>query len=261
MQLGFIGTGEITSAIVTGLSSSGTTHPIWLSPRNAVIANGLAKRFPGISVASSNQEVLDRSDTVVIGVRPSVAQPVLAELGFRPDHQVISLVSGLSLASLAELVAPATGNARAVPLPSAAQRLSPTAIYPAHPAACELFAAVGSAFPVESEYEFDAICAATATIATYFAFNETIASWLERQGLSASQARDYVARLFLGVTTGAVDESERSFQLLSTAHATAGGINEQFLKYMVDHGLLLGISQGLGEILQRIRAHSSPKTG
>src|SRR5580692_1158766 len=95
MQLGFIGTGEITSAIVTGLSSSGTTHPIWLSPRNAVIANGLAKRFPGISVASSNQEVLDRSDTVVIGVRPSVAQPVLAELGFRPDHQVISLVSGL----------------------------------------------------------------------------------------------------------------------------------------------------------------------
>ena len=101
--------------------------------------------------------------------------------------------------------------------------------------------------------------AAAETIATYFAFNETIASWLERQGLSASQEREMPT--FLGVTTGAVDESERSFQLLSTAHATAGGINEQFLKYMVEPGLLAGISQGLGEILQRIRQHSSPKTG
>ena len=33
MQLGFIGAGEITSSIVTGLSSSGiTAHSIWLSP-------------------------------------------------------------------------------------------------------------------------------------------------------------------------------------------------------------------------------------
>ena len=46
MQLGFIGTGEITSSIVTGLSSSGVTaHSVWLSPRNSAIANGLANRF------------------------------------------------------------------------------------------------------------------------------------------------------------------------------------------------------------------------
>ena len=74
MQLGFIGTGEITSSIVTGLSSSGVTaHSIWLSPRNSAIANGLANRCKGISVASSNQEVLDHSDTIVIAVRPSAA--------------------------------------------------------------------------------------------------------------------------------------------------------------------------------------------
>jgi hypothetical protein len=46
---------------------------------------------------------------------------------------------------------------------------------------------------------------------------------------SASRATDYVARLFLGVTTGAVEASERSFQPLAATHATAGGINEQFL--------------------------------
>jgi pyrroline-5-carboxylate reductase len=95
MHLGFIRTGEITSSIVTGLSSSGATgHSIWLSPLNSDIANGLADRFQGISVASCNQDVLDHSDTIVIAVRPSAAPVVLSELAFRPDHQVVSLVSG-----------------------------------------------------------------------------------------------------------------------------------------------------------------------
>ncbi len=257
MKLGFIGTGEITSSIVTGLRSSGVTaKSIWLSPRNSAMANGLADRFQGILVASCNQEVLDHSDTIVIAVRPSAVRDVLSELRFRPDHEVISLVSALSLRSLSELVVPAVRIARAVPLPSTAKRLSPTAIYPPDPVAFELFAAVGTVFPVERENEFDAICAATATIASYFAFNETIASWLEKRGIPASQARDYIARLFLGVTTGAVETSERSFQLLTATHATSGGINEQFLRHLVEHGLLTTVSEALDEVLHRISVES-----
>jgi len=257
MRLGFIGTGEITLSIVTGLSSSSVApHSIWLSPRNSAVAHGLANRFHGISVASCNQEVLDHSATIVIAVRPSATRDVLSELAFRPDHRVISLVSALSLQSLSELVAPAVRIARAVPMPSAAKQLSPTAIYPPDPMALELFAGVGTVFPVERENEFDAICATTATIASYFAFNETIASWLEQQGVPASQARGYIARLFLGVTTGAVDAPKRSFQSLAATHATAGGINEQFLKHLVERGLLTRISEALDAVLHRIGAES-----
>src|SRR5258708_26807585 len=147
MRLGFIGTGEITLSIVTGLSSFGVTaHSIWLSPRNSAIANVLANRFHGISVASCNQEVLDHSDTIVIAVRPSAARDVLSELAFRPDHQAISLVSALSLRSLSELVAPALRIARAVPLPSATKGLRPTATYPPEPMAFEPFATLGTVF-------------------------------------------------------------------------------------------------------------------
>ena len=188
-------------------------------------------------------------------MRPSAARDVLSELRFRPDHQVISLVSALSLRSLSELVAPAVRIARAVPLPSAAKQLSPTAIYPLDPLP------LNSSLPLElsfqlKENEFDAICATTATIASYFAFNETIASWLEQQGVPASQARDYIARLFLGVTTGAVEAAERSFQSLAATHATAGGINEQFLKHLVKHGVLTRVSEALEAVLHRIRGDS-----
>jgi hypothetical protein len=57
------------------------------------------------------------------------------------------------------------------------------------PMAFELFAGVGTVFPVERENEFDAISATT----------PTIASWLEQQRVPASQARDYISRLFWGL--------------------------------------------------------------
>jgi pyrroline-5-carboxylate reductase len=257
MQLGFIGTGEITAAMVAGLCSSGTTsHSILLSPRNATVARELSNRFKGVSVASSNQEVLDHSDTIVIAVRPPDTRRVLLELRFDLDHEIISLVSGLSLPSLSKLVLPATRIARAVPLPSTARRLSPTAIYPADPAAVNLFAELGTVFPVETEREFDAIYSTTATIASYFAFVEKIASWLAQQGIPELKARDYIGRLYFGLTTTAVEEPERSFQSFAANHATAAGINEQFLKHMVERGLLTSASDALDAVLHRINAQS-----
>ena len=257
MQLGFVGTGEITSSVVTGLCSFGTTpHSIRLSPRNAAVARELSNRFEGISVAASNQEALDHSETIVIAVRPAAARGVLSELRFGRDHQIISVVSGLSLLTLSRLVAPATRIARAVPLPSAARRLSPTAVCPADPGALDLFAELGTVFPVETEREFDAICATTATIASYFAFVERIVSWLTQQGIPESKARDYIGRLFFGLTTTAVEAPERSFQSFAANHATAGGINEQFLKHLVERGLLTGVSEALDAVLNRINTRS-----
>lgn len=227
-----------------------------MSPRNAAVARKLSDRFGGISIASSNQEVLDHSDTIVIAVRPAVARDVLSELRFGPNHQIISLVSGLTLLNLSRFLPPVTRIARAVPLPSTARRLSPTAICPADPAALDLFAELGTVFSVETEREFDAICATTATIASYFAFVERIASWLAQQGIPESKARDYIGRLFFGLTTTAVEAPERSFQSFAANHATAGGINEQFLKDLVDRGLLTSVSEALDAVLHRINTQS-----
>ena len=38
----------------------------------------------------------------------------------------------------------------------------------------------------------------------------------------------------------------------AATHATADGINEQFLKHQVEHGLLTGVSDALDAILHRI---------
>lgn len=257
MRLGFVGTGEITSALVTGLSSCGRQfRSITVSPRNLQVATHLANRFPGVSVASSNQDVVDSSDTVVIAVRPPIARSVFSELHFRPDHHVISVVSALSLQSLSELIAPATRVTRAVPLPSTAKRIGPTAIYPPNGLVDDLFAAIGTVYPVETEGEFDAICAATATIASVYALMDAVTCWLSSNGIPDAKGREYVARMFLGMASAASDAPEASFKSLAGAHATAGGINELFLQYLVERGLLTSVPEGLSLVMRRIRAAS-----
>ena len=63
MRLGFIGTGTITTAMVTGLCTAAETpEHILVSPRNAERAAGLAEAFTQVAVAKDNQEVIDGSD-------------------------------------------------------------------------------------------------------------------------------------------------------------------------------------------------------
>ena len=74
MRLGFIGTGDITRAMVRGLAGQG--HQILISPRNATIAATLAAEVPGVSIAS-NEEVVAGSDVVFLCLLARVAVDVV----------------------------------------------------------------------------------------------------------------------------------------------------------------------------------------
>lgn len=239
MKLGFLGTGHITSAMVTGLGSA--DHRIWLSPRNVEIATDLARRFPNATVAPSNQAVIDQADVVILALPPRAAPDILADLRFRSDSRIISVISGLAIAQIATWVEPATDITRAVPLPSVADRAGPTAIFPGHRTAIDLFDSIGKAIPVEREDEFEAFCAVTATIASHLAFSDAIASWLTRRGVPDGDARNYVRAMIRGAINGDAD---------AEAHATPGGINERLLQHLVRHRVFEHLAEGLDLVFQ-----------
>lgn len=71
MRIGFIGTGGITSAIVTGLCTSRLEFDvIRVSPRNREMSLALKKRFDRVRIGESNQDVLDHSDVVILAILP-----------------------------------------------------------------------------------------------------------------------------------------------------------------------------------------------
>ena len=255
MKLGFIGTGALTSAIVTGLKSVADNDvPVVLSPRNEAIAADLAARFADVRIAADNQAVLDACDTIMLAVRPQIAPDVLRGLRFRPDHRVISLIATLSLEEIAALVSPAERVTKALPMPMVAQRQGPTIIYPPDPDVVTFFARFGKAFAVKDVAEFDALSVATATFATYFKYLDTLHGWLQGHGVADPAARDYVGALFKALAQAPEAAPNADFMHLAQEYATRGGINEQVLRELTDRKLFEAFAESLDGVHRRITA-------
>jgi pyrroline-5-carboxylate reductase len=258
MTYGVLGVGAIAAAIVTGLCEHSAEAPsIVLSPRNADRAAQLATRFPTLRIAQSNQEVIARSSVLLLCLRPQDARSVLAGLHFSSQQPVVSMMAGISIAALCELLAPAQNIARAIPLPSVAVREGATPIFPATDAARTLFDRLGTAVAIPSEMAFEATSASTATIAAHFAYLNAICRWLIAHGVAEAAAKRQVAATFAGLAPLLRDHPEPDFAELARDHATRGGTNEQFLDVLQQARVFDAVDLGLDRILDRLANRSA----
>lgn len=251
---GVVGVGSIASSIVTGLCD-GVEHPpsILLSPRSADRAAALAARFPSARVAVDNQAVVDGAEVVLLCVLPTQARAVVSALRFRPEQAVVSAVAGVSLASLARWAAPPTRVARSIPLPAVASRTGVTPVCPPGSEASRLFDALGGSLPVDDESAFDAVAAASATVAAYFDYLGAVAGWLADAGVAVEQAQRYVASTFADLS-GELAAPDPDFTRLAAAHTTPGGLNEQFARHLAETGLSQAVRDGLDAVRRRLAA-------
>jgi pyrroline-5-carboxylate reductase len=256
--LGFVGTGTITKAVVTGLRTSGHSCDIVVSPRNADVADALARTFDRISVAGTNQAVIDASDVVFLAVRPQIAARVLAELQFHQRQHVISLIATYSRQQIGSMLRGAGKVVCAVPQPTVAMMDGPTVIFPRDPIAASLFGRLGHVVETDSEDAFHALFAATAAMASYFHWLDASSSWLESKGLAAAQARQYVAAMFHGLG-GVPLQSDLPFKDLAGEFKTRGGLNEQLADKLTDSGVFEAYRGGLDAILDRVARGAKPR--
>ena len=98
MKLGFIGTGKITSSVVTGICRSKISFKkILVSPRNRNVARKLKKQFKKVSIAKNNQKIVNSCNWVFLAVTPPVGQKIIKNLKFRSGQTVVSFISTMTL--------------------------------------------------------------------------------------------------------------------------------------------------------------------
>ena len=67
MKIGFIGTGQITKAVVNGILKSKTKiKNIYISERNIKISRVLRSKNKKIKIIKNNQEIINKSDWIKI---------------------------------------------------------------------------------------------------------------------------------------------------------------------------------------------------
>ncbi|WP_413987764.1 pyrroline-5-carboxylate reductase [Labrys okinawensis] len=258
MKLGFIGTGALTSAVVSGLKShTDNSVPVLLSPRNQEIADDLASRYADVRVATDNQAVLDACDTIMVAVRPQVAREILSALRFRPDHHVVSLIATLSREDIAGLASPAARVTKALPMPMIARRQGATLIYPSDPDMADFFGRLGKVIATDDADEFNALSVVTATFAAYFKYLDTVYGWLKDHGVADAKANDYIATIYKALAHAPDATSDPGFMHLAEEYATRGGINEQVLRELTARGMFDAFAESLGSVHLRILASQS----
>ncbi|WP_309131547.1 NAD(P)-binding domain-containing protein [Brevibacterium sp.] len=251
-SIGIIGVGEIASAIVGGLCALPDHPQFFLSPRNAQRAARLAEAHERIEVCDSNQDVVDRSELVVLSVLPGQVESVLAELEIPSERTVVSAVAGVSMDALTPLLPHRPSLVRVIPLPAVRERRGVTAMFPAEPAVEEIFDALGGTVAAADEAQFNTLSAVTATMSAHFAFVAGIAAWLEAQGWDRADAEHFVRGEFVGLATTLADP-ETPLPDLIHGHETPGGLNEMLRREWMGEDNQARLAQALDHVHDRVR--------
>lgn len=193
-RIGFIGTGHIAAPMVRFLASKG--HEVFVSERGADVAAELAASV-GATVLP-NQSVVDHSDIVFLCLRPAVWQEIAAPLTFRAGHQVISVMADVSVASLLEVIAPATDISVTIPIGFLERGGCPLPAFPKAEPLASLFSPENPVIELSDESQIADHFAASALLSGALTIMKDGGDWLGQQTGNSVGADTYVASLVAG---------------------------------------------------------------
>ena len=232
MNIGFLGSGHITSSIIEGIFKSKLKiKKIYISPRNKLISKKISKRFKKVTIAINNQQVIDRSNWVFLAVTPQVGSKILNKLKFNKNKKIISFISTINLEKLKKY----TKNKnifRVIPLPFIGMRKGPIIICPKNNQLKNFFKHLGKVIELKNEKISKAFWSTSSFMASfYFLLNQT-SNWLTSKGIRRKDAEDYTRELFLAFSEDAINKNKNSLKQLVLESQTPGGTNTYVLNLL-----------------------------
>lgn len=107
MRLGIIGYGNLGKALVKGLVSTGFRQDdIDINARTQKTRDRVREDFAGIYVTDNKEELIDRTDVIILVTEPQNAEVVLNEIkNYRIDTKIIvSFMAGITIADIRKML-------------------------------------------------------------------------------------------------------------------------------------------------------------
>ena len=253
MKLGFVGTGKITSSVVTGICRSKTSFKkILLSPRNRNLAKRLKKQFKKVSIANNNQEIVNSCNWIFLAVTPTVGQKIIKNLKFRSSQTIVSFISTMTLPQLKKAIKVKATIVRAIPLPPISLRKGPVPMFPRNKRVKNFFNKLGTTVEISNEKLSKNFWSTSGMMAPFYELLSTMSNWLVKRGVKRDKAQKYVASLFVALSEDAVVNSNKDLKHLVKESQTPRGLNEQGVKELRKAGFYRATEKTLNSILKRL---------
>ena len=254
MNIGFIGTGQITKAVVLGITKSKIKYKkILISKRNNKISKYLKNINKKIKISSDNQFIINNSDWIFLAITPDVGKKILKKLNFKSNKIIISFISTIKLNELKTLTNRKATIVRAIPLPPISIMKGPVPLFPKNSKISKFFNNIGDSININNETSSLKFWATSSLMAPYYELLFEVSKWLQKKGLSKSYSQKYVSSLFSALSEVAVMRSDRDLKLLVKDSQTPKGLNEQTLKFLKKKGFYKQLNFSLEKILKRLK--------
>ncbi len=240
-RIGFIGAGNMATALIKGTISSGLYAPgmIKASDTDPDKIKRIHEEYD-VDGVHSNKNLVELCDVIVLSVKPQVINNVLNDIRdkINKNHIVISIAAGIKISTIQSIIGIEVPVIRVMPnTPALIQRgvsalaagknVSNEQMDIAH----DIFNAVGASFSVEEEM-MDAVTAISGSGPGFiFKIMECFVEAAERQGFDSETALLMIKNTFLGSAMLA-ENSNNSLSDLRKMVTSPGGTTEAGLKYL-----------------------------
>ncbi len=253
MKLGFIGTGNISSDVITGICNSKISFKkIIVSPRNKKKAQYLKKKFKKVSIAKSNQEVIDKSDWIFLGILPEVGEKILPKLNFKSNQTIVSFISTINYAQLKKIVKKKAKIVRAIPMPPISLGKGPVPIFPPNKKVKIFFNKIGTTIEIKSEKLSQNFWAISGSMASFYELLKVLSDWLVKKKMKRSQAQKYITSLYSALAGLAAVHADKNLNSFVAESQTPGGLNWQGVNELRKSGYFKSLEKSINNILKRL---------
>lgn len=136
-----------------------------------------------VTIAESNEDVVNQVSIVFIGLLPDVARAVLPTLPFTDNHKIVSMMAAVNYEEVVALCRAKPENVvKTVPLPSSARRSGPILFHPPNPYLEKIVGVVGNPAAVANESDMKPLISVTGHISPFYELMAETQNWIVDQG-------------------------------------------------------------------------------
>ncbi|MFO1391700.1 MAG: pyrroline-5-carboxylate reductase [Agitococcus sp.] len=236
MMIGFIGAGNMASALVGGLLAQGFS-PKKISVADPNVQQLHAFKEKGLFVSVNNADIVERCDVLVLAVKPQIMKQVLEPLANYVQQKkplIISIAAGIASHSLDKWLGGNVSIVRAMPNTPALVQTGATGLYANSAVSDEqkqqantILSAVGLSLWVNQEALIDSVTAVSGSGPAYFFYvMEAMIAAGQQLGLDEKTARALTLQTALGAAQMAITADEVP-AVLRQRVTSKGGTTEQ----------------------------------
>ncbi|RQD71380.1 MAG: pyrroline-5-carboxylate reductase [Tindallia sp. MSAO_Bac2] len=259
-NIGFIGAGNMGSAMIGGIVAAGFTEPgkVAVYDLNKEQVKSLADQY-GIRKMDGISELLENSRLIVLAVKPDIYPVVLKQIKeqLTAEHIIITIAAGVSIAQVEELIGKSYKVIRTMPNTPALVQKGMAALCPNQQMTEEEFQLVGEMFRSFGKWEkveeslIDSVIAVSGSAPAYtFLFIEAMADAAVQGGMARKQAYQFAAQTVMGAASMVMETGKHPGELKDMV-CSPGGTTIEAVRSLEKNGFRSAVIEAMVDCMNK----------